>query len=292
MEALTVAQGRTLRLAVLFAVCGEGVLTLMDTLIKDQTTRYPILQVTFLRFAFGAVIAAAVVAVLRPRFPGPDALKFHGLRALLSVFTASTFFYGLSQLPIAEAMALGFLSPLFMVTFGVLLLNEQFDAKIGMGLAAGIAGMIVIVSGQLSGTGYSLGAVKGAVAVVVSAVLYALVVIMLRARANVDPISIIVLLQSVLPAAILAIPAWLVWQPVTRADVGRFAIVGLLAIAGHTLIANAFKRAQAARLAPIHYTILLWGILYGYLFFGDVPAPTTIAGAGLIAVATVIIQRR
>ena len=148
MEALTATQGRTLRLAVLFAVAGEGVLTLMDTLIKDQTSRYALFQVTFLRFLFGALVATVVVAAVRPRFPGPDALRFHAARAFLSVFTASTFFYGLSKLPVAEAMALGFLSPLFMVAFGVLLLEEKFDAKIGMGLAAGIAGMIIIVSGH------------------------------------------------------------------------------------------------------------------------------------------------
>ncbi len=300
MEALTTTPEKTLRLAVLFALAGEGVLTLMDAIVKDQTSRYAIVQVTFLRFAFGALVATALVAVLRPRFPGPEGLRFHGLRAFLSVFTASLFFYGLSKLPVAEAMALGFLSPLFMVVFGVLLLKERFDAKIGLGLAAGIAGMIIIVSGQLSGqlsgqpagAVYSAEALKGALAIIVSAVLYALVVIMLRARANVDPISVIVFLQSTIPAAILAVPAWYIWQPVAPADLGRFAIIGGLAILGHTLIANAFKRAEAARLAPLHYTILLWGILYGYLFFGDVPGPATLAGAALIAGAAIIIQRR
>jgi drug/metabolite transporter (DMT)-like permease len=292
VEALTATPGKTVRTAVLFAFAGEGVLTLMDAFVKDQTSRYEILQVTFLRFALGALVATAIVAVVQPRFPGPEALRFHGLRAFLSVFTASTFFYGLSKMPIAEAMALGFLSPLFMVAFGVLLLKERFDAKIAMALAAGIAGMIVIVSGQFSGAAYSAETIKGALAIVVSAVLYALVVIMLRARATVDPISVIVFLQSAIPAAILAIPAWFVWQPLASVDLARFAVIGALAILGHTLIANAFKRAEAVRLAPIHYTILLWGILYGYLFFGDVPAPATLAGAALIAVATLIVQRR
>ena len=291
MEALTGA-GRTLRIAVLFAFAGEGVLTLMDALVKTQTSRYPLMQVTFLRFIFGALVATAVVTVLRPRFPGPEALRFHGLRAFLSVFTATTFFYGLSKMPIAEAMALGFLSPLFMVAFGVLLLKETFDVRIAMALAAGIAGLIVIVSGQFTADTYSVETLKGAAAIVVSAVLYALVVIMLRARATVDPISVIVFLQSAIPAAILAVPAWIVWQPVASEDLGKFAVIGCLAIAGHTLIANAFKRAEAARLAPIHYTILLWGILYGYLFFGDVPGAATLAGAGLIAVATLIAQRK
>lgn len=291
MEALTRPEN-TLRNAVLFALAGEGVLTLMDTLVKDQTSRYALLQVVFLRFLMGSIVATAVVAVVRPRAPTLDALKFHTLRGGLSVFTASTFFYGLSKLPLAEAMALGFLSPLFMVLFGVLLLKERFDAKIAMALAAGIAGMIIIVSGQFGGTDYTADTLKGATAVIVSAIAYALVVIMLRARATVDPISIIVFLQSVIPAIFVAIPAWYFWTPPTQSDLAVFAIVGALAIAGHTLIANAFARAQATRLAPIHYSILLWGILYGYLFFGDVPGLTTLAGALLIAVATLLAQRR
>lgn len=291
MEVLS-TQSRTLRLAVLLAFAGEGVLTLMDTLIKDQTARYGLVQVTFLRFLFGAVVATAVVAIMRPRIPGPEALRFHGLRAFLSIFTASTFFYGLSKLPVAEAMAIGFLSPLFMVAFGVLLLKERFDAKIGLGLAAGIAGMIVIVSGHLGSGTYTIEALKGALSIVVSAVLYGLVVIMLRARVNLDPIPVIVFMQSAIPAAILAIPAWFFWQPLAMHDAGRFAVIGALAIGGHFLIANAFKRAEAARLAPIHYTILLWGMLYGYLFFGEVPALATLAGAALIASAALIIQRR
>ena len=291
MEAL-ITRGNTLRTAALFAFAGEGVLTLMDSLVKTQTGRYALIQVVFLRFLMGALVATAVVAVVRPRVPTVDALRFHALRACLSIFTASTFFYGLSKLPIAEAMALGFMSPLFMVLFGVLLLKERFDAKIALALAAGIAGMIVIVSGQFSGAGYTADTLQGAAAVVASAVAYALVVIMLRARATVDPIPVIVFLQSMIPAILLAIPAWFVWTPPAGADIATFGIVGALAIAGHTLIANAFARAEAARLAPIHYSILLWGILYGYLFFGDVPGLSTLAGALLIAVATLLAQRR
>jgi drug/metabolite transporter (DMT)-like permease len=282
----------TLRRAVWLGVAGEGILTAMDTVVKGLTTRYPIFEIAFLRFTMGTVVALLVVAVLRPGLPTRDALRVHSLRAFLSVLTAITFFYGLSKMPLAEAMALSFLSPLFIALFGVVLLKERFDSLIGIALAAGIAGMLIIVSGQFSGATYSTETLKGAAAITISAIGYGLVIVLLRARATIDPLPLIVVLQNIGPALLLAIPAMLVWQTPTPADLGLFLVVGLLGVGGHTCLANAFARAEAARLAPVHYTILLWGIVFGYLAFGDIPGITTLIGAALIAAATLLSQRR
>ena len=58
------------------------------------------------------------------------------------------------------------------------------------------------------------------------------------------------------------------------------------------LLAHAFARAEAATLAPVHYCTLVWAILFGWMFFGDVPPVTTLAGAALIVVGTLATQRR
>jgi drug/metabolite transporter (DMT)-like permease len=281
-----------LRRAVLFGLAGEGVLTLMDTLIKTLTPRYPTFEITFLRFACGSVFAVALFAATRPGWPSRDALRYHGLRAVLVVITASCFFYGLSKVPIAEAMALSFLSPLFMALFGVVLLKERFDSRIAMALAAGLVGMAVIVSGQYGGGSYSLDTVKGAAAITMAAFCYSLVVVLLRARASIDPIPVIILLQNLLPAVILAPAAAYVWTPIAGEDLAWFFVIGFLGVFGHWLITNAFARAEAARLAPIHYSILVWGILFGILFFGEYPGLYTLLGASLIVIASFITQKR
>jgi S-adenosylmethionine uptake transporter len=278
--------------AVLFAFAGEGVLSLMDTLIKLLTARYPILQITFMRFACGSLVALLLWTAMSRQLPTRDALRFHGLRAVLAVVTASAFFYGLSKVPVAEAMALSFLSPLFIALFGVLILKERFDSRIGIALAGGLIGMAVIVYGQAGRASYGSGAFEGAAAITLSAICYALVIILLRARATVDPIPVIVLLQNILPACLL-IPAGLwVWTPVAPWDLMLFLLVGCLGVCGHLLITNAFARAEAARLAPIHYTVLLWGIIFGAIFFGDWPGPYTLFGAACIVAATLITRRR
>jgi drug/metabolite transporter (DMT)-like permease len=285
-------EAANLRRAVLLALAGEGVLTLMDTLIKTLTPRYPTFEITFLRFACGSLFAVAFFAYMRPGWPSRDAWRFQGLRAVLAVITASCFFYGLSKVPVAEAMALSFLSPLFMALFGVLLLKERFDSRIGFALVAGIVGMAIIVTGQYGGGQYSVDTLKGAAAITAAAICYALVIILLRARANIDPVAIIVLLQNLLPAFILAPAAWVVWTPVNTTDLAVFVLIGCLGVSGHLFIIHAFARAEAARLAPIHYSVLLYGILYGVLFFGEWPGLFTLLGASLIVVATLITQKR
>ena len=179
-----------------------------------------------------------------------------------------------------------------MALFGVLLLGERFDAKMGIALAAGIAGMSVIVSGRLgTGGAISTDTLLGAGAVLVSAMTYALAMVMLRARAQVDPLPTIVLFQNAGPAILLAIPAFAVWQPPTVPHLALFLLIGALGVGGHTLLTNAFARAEAARLAPVHYVILVWGIFFGFVFFAEIPTFWTLAGAALIVVATLVARK-
>ena len=280
-----------LKRAVLLAAIGEGVLSLMDALMKLMSARYPIFEITFLRFLFGGLVAIGIFVANGPVWPSREAMKFHLLRAVFAVGAATTFFYALSVLPLAEAMALSFVAPIFIALLAVVILKERFDARIGIALAIGLCGMLVIVGGKLGQDNSSADPWRGAIAVLVSAFLYALVMVMLRARANKDPLPTIVLIQNVAPAFLLLIPALLVWQPVSWSDLGVFAVIGVLAASGHMLLANAFMRAEAARLAPIHYLVLVWGTLYGYLIFGDIPGLTTLIGAVLIVFGTLLTRR-
>jgi len=192
--------GALLQRAILLAAAGEGVLALMDALIKILSTRYPIMQLALLRFVMGTAFALALFFARAPQWPTVDAIRYNATRSVLAVGAALSFFYGLSKLPVAEAMALSFAAPLFIALFGVMLLGERFSPRIGLALLAGFVGMLVIVGGQLGTRAYSTDALLGAVAVLVSTVFYAFVIIMLRFRANTDPMPTIVLFQNAGPA--------------------------------------------------------------------------------------------
>lgn len=289
---MTADERTAVRQAVLLGLGAEALLTLMDALIKGVSARYPTVEIAFLRFASGALWATVLIPFLRPGWPSRETIRSHLQRSILVVITASCFFFALGRLPLAETVALSFLSPVLMAIFGSLLLQEKIDRSIVMALLAGLAGMALIVGWRLGRTTYEPGALVGVAAVLLSAVTYALNIIVLRTRAQRDPALTIVWFQSAAPAVLLAVPAAIYGHQPSLADIGWFLVIGALGVAGHFLLANAFARAEAARLAPIHYTSLLWGTALGYFIFAEVPTATTIAGAVLIAGGAWLAQRR
>jgi drug/metabolite transporter (DMT)-like permease len=277
---------------VLLAVAAEGLLTLMDALIKALSARYPTLQIAFLRFGFGLIGAAIYAGWSRPGWPTREATLYNGMRAVLIVVTATTFFFALARLPLADTIALSFISPVLTALFGVFLLGERLDWRIAVALAGGFAGMLLIVGGSVGNAGWSGDVLIGVAAVLLSAVGYALNIIVLRHRATRDPLSQIVLFQNLGPALLLALPVLWVWTPLTLSDGVLFALLGSLGVTAHTMLAHAFARIEAARLAPVGYVTLVWGVLFGFLFFAELPGTATLTGAALIVVGTLVSQRR
>lgn len=278
--------------SILLVVAADGLLSLMDALIKLLTARYPTFQIVWLRFSFGLIGATVLLVFMRPGWPGRETIVFNGARSLLVVVVATTFFFALSVLPLAEAIALSFVSPLFIVLFGVLLLGERIDSRIGVALVAGLAGMLLIAGARIGDASYSSAAWRGALAAVTSAMAYGLVIVLLRARATRDPLPTIVFFQNLGPSLILAVPAAYVWVPLSGYDLALFALIGAIGVAGHYLLALAFAGAEAARLAPITYVSLVWATLFGYVFFSELPTASALAGAALIVVGTLVAQRK
>jgi drug/metabolite transporter (DMT)-like permease len=281
----SVSAAATLQRAVLMAATAEGFLALLDAIIKLQSSHYAVPQLSFMRFAMGSLFAAAWF-LRKPAWPTRDAVKFNALRSLIGVGASLSFFTGLSLLPLAEAMAISFAAPLVLAVLSVIFLGERVGPRLVLALLAGFAGMLIIVSGQMGSVDYTPGTLKGALAVLLAAVFYAIFLLLLRVRASTDPLPTMLLFQNLGPAIIMAIPAALVWRPLTLRDFALFAVAGALGVAGHSCLIMAFARAEAARLAPVHYVALLWGTLYGYLFFGHLPGVATLIGASLVVAAT------
>ena len=107
---------------------------------------------------------------------------------------------------------------------------------------------------------------------------------------------IIVAVQNIGPMLILSAliplgPAGL-WVPTGAADLLNFAGIGALGVCGHLVLAKAYSLAPAGRMAPADYTTLVYGAVFGYLFFSEIPAWTTIAGGLLIVVSSFTATRR
>lgn len=272
------------------ALIGIALLTLMDAVMKAQMQTQPFVLALFMRFAMGGVCALAVLAFVRPPMPTRRSVIGNSIRVPIVVLTAGSFFYSLSVLPLAEALTLAFLAPVFVALLGGLLLKERMDSRIFQALAFGVAGMLVMVWPRLQG--HVSGAGLGVAAALFSAVTYAFNLVLLRRIAMREHPAIIVAFQNCGPALLLAIPAMLAFAPMTAGDLLTYLVAGALGVAGHLTLTSAFAKAEASRLAPLEYTALIWASLLGYFVFGEVPLYTTYMGAALIVAGAVAISRR
>jgi drug/metabolite transporter (DMT)-like permease len=273
------------------AAAGIAFLSIMDAVIKAMAAHYPILQVAFLRFANGSLMAVLLVVAMRPGFPSRETVIANGLRSVVAVLTATSFFYALGQLPLAEVLVLSFLAPMLVAVFAGFLLKERVDRQIVVALAAGFAGTVIVVVGH-GGSEEGTRSWAGVAAALFSAVIYALNRVLLRQRAQRDHFVFIVLLQNLGPFLFLAPAAAVVWVTPTAAHLSWFLSMGVLGVAGHVLMATAFAKAEAARLAPLEYTALIWAALIGYGVFGEVPTLATGIGAVLIIGAAAMTSRQ
>lgn len=274
----------------LYATLGIGLLTTMDGVVKELMRTLPFMQAVCLRFAMGALVALAVVAVMRPPRPTRASVSANLWRVPLVVATATTFFFSVRELPLAEAIALSFLSPLFVALFGLLLLKEHVDRRILIAIGFGLAGMLVMLSPKLA-AGIT-GSTPGVIAALAAAVFYALNLILLRRIAQNEHGTIIVAFQNAGPAILLAVPAFMVWQPVSLQLWGLAFVGGILGVSGHLLVTRAFALATAARVATTEYTGLIWASLVGFVAFGEIPALVTYLGAAFIIAGALTVSRR
>lgn len=272
------------------AALGIALLTGMDAVLKGQMQKHPFALALFMRFAMGGLCALVVLAIARPAWPTRDSLIGNLARIPLVVLTAGSFFYSISVLPLAEALTLSFLAPVFVALLGGLLLREKIDKRVLQALGFGLAGMLVMVWPRLQG--HVSGAGLGVAAALFSAVSYAFNLVLLRRIAMREHPTIIVAFQNIGPALCLAVPAMSVLVPISMADLAIYLGAGALGVAGHLTLTSAYARAAASKLAAIEYTALIWASLLGFHLFGEVPLYTTYVGALLIIAGAVAVSRR
>jgi len=265
--------------------------TTLDTIVKHLSVTYPVLLLVWARWLFQAV---ATAAWLGPKM-GLDLVRTK--RPLLQIARGVTivvcgllFMTALKSLPLADATALNYLSPVLVIIGARLYLRERLTpARIAF-IATGIVGMLLVVQpGSEIFRGASL-------LVLVGACIYASYQIMTRLAADENPrvsLFYLSLTASVLTTPLL--PFLDVPRNMPLTDAALVCAAGILGTVGHFLFILAFQRAPASALTPFTYMQLVWAMMLGWIVFGDLPDGLSTVGMFLIAgsgLAMALVERR
>ena len=279
-------------LPIIAALLGIGFLSLMDAVMKGAALAAGTYSAAVLRSAIAAVLVTPLWLGTGGRWPERTVLKLHLLRGTISAFMALSFFYALTKLPIAEAIAISFVAPLITLYFAAILLGETIRREAITASVLGLSGTIVIVSGRLSVANYDTETLKGIGAILFSALLYAYNFIVIRRQALVSsPLEATTFHSGVACLVLLVFAPWFLAIP-APAIFGDIAMAAVLTLCGSLAITWAYARAEAQALVPMEYTGFLWAALFGWLFFREPIGLTTIAGTVLIVIGSWIAAKR
>lgn len=257
-------------------------LSAMDAGMKTLVIAIGVYNTVLWRTMMAAAVSAGAWAAQPRQRPGAKALRLHGLRALVVGIILITFFWGLARLPMAVAIGLSFIAPLFALFLAALMLKERIRPQAIWAAILGFAGVAIILTGQLTGAQYSTEALLGTLSILVSTVFYGFNLVLTRRQALLAKPLEIMFFQNLALLLIMALAApWLAvslpadyWLPIAGATA--------LSLSGQYLMSWAYARAEAQYLISTEYTAFVWAIALGWLLFGESVSWATIAGAVLI----------
>ncbi len=201
-------------------------------------------------------------------------------RGALAICSGLLFIYAIRYAKLVDAVAVSFVAPFFLTILGALFLGEKVGIRRWSAVAVGFIGAMIIIR---PGTD----AVHPAVLLVlIAALAYALRQVIGRKLADTDKTSTTVAYTAIVGTVLITLPMPLVWHtPHSTGQILLIVSMATMAAVAEVLVIKALEAAEAVVVAPIHYTLIIWGTLYGYFVFGQLPDLWTWVGTAIIVAA-------
>lgn len=268
------------------AAVGAFLFVMQDSAIKWLTSSLVVIQILFLRnlIAMGLLWSGAALVgrpvVLTSKNPG-----LLLVRSLIGVVGWYCFFAGLKYLPLATVMALFFSFPIFLTALSVPILGERVGPRRWAAVLVGFLGVVVITRPGA--------ALEWPMLYVLGASLsWALVAILTRKLGKTESTSTMVFYALASFVVVMAVPLYWIWVPPSLMELGLVSLAALVGVTAQMCLIRAYAIAEPAVIGPIEYTGLVWGALFGYLIWGDLPDLFTLCGALIIVASGLYIIQR
>lgn len=299
MSSTATAPAATPTLGISLKIASTFVFTAMVACVKQVSVHIPPGEIVFFR-SFFALLPILLYLSWRGEIAGALGTRNligHFWRGLAGVTAMFLWFVAVGLLPLPEAMALGFASPLITVALAALVLGETVRIYRWSAVITGFAGILVILWPRLDGNSLSLDSghlnhTLGALAALGSALTVAVAMTQLRRLVTTETTASIVVNFSVMASflALFTIPFGWTWPEPGEAVL--LVLAGILGGVGQVLMTESYRRADASTIANFDYTSMIWGLLLGWLVFGEAPDAYVIIGASIVIAAGLFIIYR
>jgi drug/metabolite transporter (DMT)-like permease len=272
---------------VLYALAAFAIYATHDVVIKILGATYSPFQIIF----FATLASFPLVSFmlmgdqthgnLRPVHPW-----WIALRTVCTVITGMSAFYAFSVLPLAQTYAILFAAPLLITLLAIPLLGEKVGIHRGAAVLAGLIGVFIVL--RPGSSELTLGHLAG-----LSAAMFSALASIIVRKVGRDERSVVLMLYP-MAANFLVMAALLafVYKPMPLIHLGGIGVISVFGFTAGFLLILAYKNAEAAIVAPMQYSQIIWASLYGYLIFGEVlDWPTLIGTSVIIASGLYIVFR-
>lgn len=280
--------------AITLKVCSVTVFVGMSTCIKAAGEGVPAGEIVFFRSVF-AIIPILVWLAAHRQLGGAFATRrplSHFLRGLVGVLSMGFGFYGLTKLPLPEAIAIGYASPLIAVVFAAIFLRETVRFYRWSAVIVGLLGVFVICWPKLTlfgSGGAGAGEAIGVVSLIVAAALGAVAMIVVRRLITTEKTPTIVLYFSLSSSFLALLTLPLGWVSLDAQTAGLLILAGLFGGIAQMLLTHSYRFGDVSTIAPFEYTSILLGLVIGYVLFGEIPTSTMLIGTVIVIAAGIFI---
>jgi len=261
--------------------------TILDATAKHLTESLPVMEIAWGRYLFH-------LAVL-PLFLGGQTLRSAfrsarpGLQILRSAFLLGStvfFFVAVKHIPLADATAIGFVSPLLVTALSVPLLGEQVGIRRWAAVIIGFASVLLIIRPGFGMVHWAM------IMPLLTAVCFSLYQITTRILSRSDSAATTYFFSAVVGLAVTTVCLPSLWVTPSVWEWVSLIFIGSAGGFSHYLMIRAFTIAPASLLAPFAYAQLIWSTTIGFLWFGDFPDLWTIGGGVIICLSGLYVLYR
>lgn len=273
--------------AVLYALLAFGIFSTHDVIVKLVSETQSVFQIVF----FSSLLSFPLLTLMMLQDRALDNLQpkhpsWTVLRSLIIPVIPASAFYAFSVLPLAQAYALLFATPLLITLLSIPVLKERVGLHRMMAVAVGFIGVIVVLRPGATELGW------GHAAALVAACGNAAQSVILRKVGSDEKPLILMLYPLLATVLVMAVALPFTYQPLQAGELGKLAIISLMGFCATLLVVKAYSLGEATTVAPMQYSQIIWAAAYGSLLFNENIDLMTLVGAAIIIASGIFIVIR